>query len=474
MALRYTFTNSELSRPRARAPTAFVAGVAAFMAFGPAAGAGAASTEADADCDGIVNASDQCPTEAEDRDNHADEDGCPDPDNDGDVIADSADMCPDEAEAVNDFEDGDGCPDAAIEIKKDRIELKQRIHFAFDRSEILPRSYPMLEEIARAIAEHPELGVVRIEGHTDDLGSRSYNQELSEQRAVAVHDHLIGLRTAQARLVHVGRGETQHRVAGTSEDARAQNRRVEFVVEFGLADAPRDVSVREAAIARASLKPRQSYAGMTALITGCVPMSVSASEAALEEADIEVAAPAEQTMQRSTLLPLALSLSVGGGVTTFADEQMRDVAGLAGSWEARLTLGTRQWISVEAAYMGSAQEVDSLGLDTTAVLVSNGFGAALRLNLFTDRYQPYLLAGAAYRQYDVMNSDFNTSSVADEDEVLETPLGVGFNYRYARLILDARAVYRRVFDNDLIQPFEGQDAPALHTWSANLMAGFEF
>lgn len=473
-------SSRDLSRPRARAPTAFFASVAALVAFGPAQAGSAAPAEPDADCDGIVNATDKCPTDEEDRDGHADQDGCPDPDNDKDIVADIIDGCPDEAEVFNDFEDGDGCPDAAIELTEDRIELKQRIHFAFDTAEILVRSHPILDEIAQAIREHPEVGMVRIEGHADDQGSRQYNQELSEQRARAVHAHLVGLGIKHARLVPSGRGESKHRASGKSERARAENRRVEFLVEFALLEAPKDSSVRETAKARASLRLRPNYR-VTSLMTGCVPMSVAASEAEVAETppfeEMAAAEPiaAEPIAARSTLLPLGMSLGVGGGVTSFADDEMREFADPAGSWEARFTLGTRERIAIEAAYLGSVQSIDSLGLDQDAMLLSSGFGGALRLNLLTDRFQPYLLAGAAWRRYDVVNSDFNTSSMNDEDDVLETPLGIGFSYRFGRLILDGRGVYRQVFYDDLIQATAGgPDVPDLHNWAANLMAGFEF
>lgn len=453
---------------RARAPTAFVAGIAAFVALGPTAVASPRGP--DADCDGIVNASDRCPAQAEDLDRHADADGCPDPDNDGDAIADAADSCPNEAEIVNDFEDGDGCPDKAVEVTKDRIEVKQRIQFAFDKAEILARSYPILAEIAQAAREHPEIRVLRIEGHADDTGAVGYNQQLSERRATAVNDHLIGLGIVPTRLVHLGFGETRPVAGGTSVGARAMNRRVEFVVEFSLVSSEED-SVRDAAVARASAQPSWDFSQITA-DTDCVPMSVSASEQVTErprpvaDAPVSLAEPAR--------LPWAMSLTAGGGVTGFVDGDMRDATGIAGSWEARLTLASRSPIAVEAAYLGSVQEIDSLGLDDSALLVSNGVGGAVRWNVFTARTQPYLLIGAAWRRYNVTNADFNQSSVNEQDDVLETPLGVGISYRFDRIILDARGVYRPVFENDLIQVAVGGDEVRLDNWTANLMAGFEF
>jgi outer membrane protein OmpA-like peptidoglycan-associated protein len=70
-----------------------------------------ASAPKDSDGDGILDADDQCPEEAEDMDGFQDEDGCPDLDNDGDGIADADDRCPNEAEDKDGFQDEDGCPD---------------------------------------------------------------------------------------------------------------------------------------------------------------------------------------------------------------------------------------------------------------------------------------------------------------------------------------------------------------------------
>ena len=65
----------------------------------------------DSDGDGIPDAVDKCPQEAEDFDGFQDQDGCPDYDNDGDGIPDLKDKCPNEAEDFDGFQDDDGCPD---------------------------------------------------------------------------------------------------------------------------------------------------------------------------------------------------------------------------------------------------------------------------------------------------------------------------------------------------------------------------
>jgi hypothetical protein len=71
----------------------------------------APAIQQDSDGDGVFDRADSCPTEAEDMDGFADEDGCPEPDNDGDGMADGDDQCPNEAEDMDGFEDEDGCPD---------------------------------------------------------------------------------------------------------------------------------------------------------------------------------------------------------------------------------------------------------------------------------------------------------------------------------------------------------------------------
>jgi OmpA-OmpF porin, OOP family len=65
----------------------------------------------DPDLDDLPGDLDQCPSEAEDKDGHKDDDGCPDPDNDGDGLLDGVDQCPSDAEDLDSYKDDDGCPD---------------------------------------------------------------------------------------------------------------------------------------------------------------------------------------------------------------------------------------------------------------------------------------------------------------------------------------------------------------------------
>ncbi len=81
--------------------------------------------ESDFDEDGIPDAADLCPNQAEDGDGFEDDDGCPDPDNDRDGVLDAEDRCPTESEDRDGFEDDDGCPD--LDNDKDGIADLQDI-----------------------------------------------------------------------------------------------------------------------------------------------------------------------------------------------------------------------------------------------------------------------------------------------------------------------------------------------------------
>jgi len=67
-----------------------------------------------------------------------------------------------------------------------------------------------------------------IEAHTDDIGSRQYNIELSQQRAASVVEYLAGQQVADERLLPIGHGKNQPIASNKTEEGRSLNRRVEF------------------------------------------------------------------------------------------------------------------------------------------------------------------------------------------------------------------------------------------------------
>ena len=189
--------------------------------------------EPDNDQDGLADATDSCPNHAEDKDGFQDDDGCPDPDNDLDGIVDLSDKCPNEAEVINGNNDDDGCPDEGkrlVLIGQSKLEIQDKVYFATAKAEILPRSNPLLDQIAKTLERNPWIKKVRIEGHTDDRGNDAYNLDLSNRRAASVRQALLDRGVVADRLESVGYGETQPIDSNKTLIGRQHNRRVEFVI----------------------------------------------------------------------------------------------------------------------------------------------------------------------------------------------------------------------------------------------------
>ena len=192
------------------------------------------NTNKDTDYDGVGDGYDQCPFESEDKDGFQDDDGCPDPDNDNDGFLDYEDQCPDAREVVNRVNDFDGCPDESdrVRILKNQIVISEKIFFDFGKATIKSQSDDLLSEIASLILAKPKLRIIRIVGHTDDVGTDESNLILSQDRANAVREALIQKGVEGHRLAAEGKGEREPLVKSTSEDARSKNRRVEFLIEY--------------------------------------------------------------------------------------------------------------------------------------------------------------------------------------------------------------------------------------------------
>ena len=115
-----------------------------------------------------------------------------------------------------------------VELKKDKIEIHEKVQFALDKSEILSVSFGLLDEVAKVIQENPHVQKVSIEGHASDEGDDKYNLTLSKARAEAVRAYLVSKGVAADRLSSTGFGETKPLVANDTPENREKNRRVEF------------------------------------------------------------------------------------------------------------------------------------------------------------------------------------------------------------------------------------------------------
>lgn len=208
----------------------------------------------DADHDGVMDADDQCPTEPgpanrqgcpfRDQDNDGVEDshdkcpaeagllelkGCPAKDTDGDSVADHLDNCP----AEKGVPENQGCPkkkQQLVVITRDRLVIKDKVYFATGKSKILPKSFPLLNQVADVINGHPEIARVVVEGHTDSVGKPETNRKLSQDRANAVMTYLLGRKVDASRLSARGYGPDKPAATNDTAAGREQNRRVEFTL----------------------------------------------------------------------------------------------------------------------------------------------------------------------------------------------------------------------------------------------------
>ena len=146
------------------------------------------------------------------------------PTRDHDGVVDRLDKCPDEPGLPP-----DGCPKkyTLVEIKKDRIVIKQQVHFASAKYKVLPDSFTLLDEVALVLRDYPAMRV-SVEGHTDSVGAEAMNMKLSQARAEAVQAYLVKKGIAEERLEAIGFGPTKPIASNKTEPGRTQNRRTEF------------------------------------------------------------------------------------------------------------------------------------------------------------------------------------------------------------------------------------------------------
>lgn len=109
------------------------------------------------------------------------------------------------------------------------VTLPQDILFDVDSARVNPGLRGDLMAVAASLQDYPDTSV-QVLGHTDNTGSASYNQALSERRANAVADVLMDGGVAFNRIRTMGRGEDQPVASNLTSEGKAQNRRVEIVI----------------------------------------------------------------------------------------------------------------------------------------------------------------------------------------------------------------------------------------------------
>ena len=120
---------------------------------------------------------------------------------------------------------------ARVVVTETKLELDEKIFFDTNKSTIKPDSHGILDEAAQVLVAHPEVKKVRIEGHTDSTGSAEVNTALSQARAGAVRDYLVGKGVAADRLTAKGFGPSRPIGDNKTKEGREKNRRVDFMIE---------------------------------------------------------------------------------------------------------------------------------------------------------------------------------------------------------------------------------------------------
>jgi outer membrane protein OmpA-like peptidoglycan-associated protein len=119
------------------------------------------------------------------------------------------------------------------------ITLSGSVLFASNKAELLPAAERRLADVAATLTKQDPSSKMVVEGHADSQGAAEYNQELSQRRAEAVRGYLVAHGISSDRVTAQGFGFSRPIADNTSAEGRANNRRVEIVVQSSTATSSR-------------------------------------------------------------------------------------------------------------------------------------------------------------------------------------------------------------------------------------------
>ena len=122
-------------------------------------------------------------------------------------------------------------PDAKVERVGEGIvvEFSSAVLFGFDQAALSAEAMANLDKLVTVLNTYPDTNI-EVQGHTDSKGTEAYNQTLSERRSKAVSDYILTRGIKTERVTPKGFGETLPEYDNETEEGRAQNRRVEFLI----------------------------------------------------------------------------------------------------------------------------------------------------------------------------------------------------------------------------------------------------
>jgi peptidoglycan-associated lipoprotein len=338
------------------------------------------------------------------------------------------------------------------------------VTFATGSSAINERGRTSLNGVVRWLNDD-DTRKVQIQGYTDKTGSSAINEQLRGERADAAKSYI----------------ETR----GIAGD------RIEVIADGKVAERPDLKNTRAVTVTACEQPASQAHA--QAEPPPAAPPPEPAPEPAPQPAPppetnvnvnvppatpppVMAAAPAPKSDKPPSVI--GVQATVGGGVTGFFEQGARAFTSTGASYEARLAAGTRTHVALEAAYVGSAQNINALGLSTNALLLGNGAEGDLRINFTTRAIQPYIFGGAGWTRYQLQNTPVATSSIQSKDDTLQVPVGVGLSARAGRsFLLDVRATERFVFDDQMFNnaaSATNAGNSGMRNWNVGARLGWEF
>jgi hypothetical protein len=161
---------------------------------------------------------------------------------------------------------------------------------------------------------------------------------------------------------------------------------------------------------------------------------------------------------------------VGGGVTNYFDQGVRDRLDTGGTWDLRLGIGNRHFIGGELAYVGSARDAGAFGNS----LVTNGAEGVLRVQYPWEQgrwlIEPFAFGGVGWTHFDLNQA---RDAIQNANDLFVMPVGGGVTLAYDHILFDTRFTYRQTFDESLIRANDGT-AASLSSWAVTASVGYEF
>ncbi|MGQ0700490.1 MAG: TolC family outer membrane protein [Panacagrimonas sp.] len=142
-------------------------------------------------------------------------------DSDGDGVNDDNDLCPDTPP---------GTPVDSAGCALKQVVVLNGVNFEFDSAVLTKPSLAVLDNAARILRANPKVRA-EVAGHTDNVGTRAYNDVLSQRRAASVMNYLNSQGAGVGQLTTRGYGFTQPKTSNATKEGRAINRRVEFRIQ---------------------------------------------------------------------------------------------------------------------------------------------------------------------------------------------------------------------------------------------------